>query len=111
MTAAGLAEHTGLKERWLLEWLRGQAAAQLVDSADGETFELSAEAAAVLSDETGLSFAAGAFSSPMPPETLDKLAEAFRTGIGLSYEELGPNAAHRTERTPAQTRWATGREA
>jgi SAM-dependent methyltransferase len=24
--------------------------------------------------------------------------DAFKTGIGLSYEELGPNAAHRTER-------------
>jgi len=98
MTAAELADRTGLKERWLLEWLRGQAAARLVDSSDGEIFELSAEGATVLSDEASLSFAAGAFSSPMHPETLDKLAEAFKTGVGLSYEDLGPNAAHRTER-------------
>ena len=98
MTAADLAGRTGLKERWLLEGLRGQAAARLVDSSDGENFELSSESAAVLSDEASLSFAAGAFSSPMHPDTLDKLAEAFKTGVGLSYEELGPNAAHRTER-------------
>jgi len=98
MSATDLAQRTGLKERWLLEWLRGQAAARLVDSADGETFELTPEGAAVLADEENLSFAAGAFSSHMPPETMDKLADAFKTGIGLSYEELGPNAAHRTER-------------
>ena len=98
MRAVDLADRTGLKERWLLEWLRGQAAARLIDSSDGEIFELSAESAAVLSDEASLSFAAGAFSSTMHPETLDKLADAFKTGIGLSYQDLGPNAAHRTER-------------
>ncbi len=99
LTAAGLADKTGLKERWLLEWLRGQAAARLLDSNDGEHFELSAEGAAVLSDEQGsLAFAAGAFSGGTPPDTVDKIIAAFSTGIGLSYEELGPNAAHRTER-------------
>src|SRR4051794_5480911 len=36
VTSAELAERTGLQERWLREWLRGQAAAGLVDSADGE---------------------------------------------------------------------------
>jgi SAM-dependent methyltransferase len=55
--------------------------------------------AQVLANEEGsLSFAAGAFSGQTPPETVDKLVEAFRTGIGLSYQDLGPNAAHRTER-------------
>ena len=99
VTAGELAAKTGLKERWLLEWLRGQAAARLLDSSDGERFELSPVGAAVLADEEGsLAFAAGAFSSPIPPETTDKLVDAFSTGIGLSYEELGPNAAHRTER-------------
>ena len=99
VTAEELAAKTGLKERWLLEWLRGQAAARLLDSSDGDRFELSPVGAAVLADEEGsLAFAAGAFSSPIPPETTEKLVDAFRTGIGLSYEELGPNAAHRTER-------------
>jgi SAM-dependent methyltransferase len=99
VSAAQLAEITGLKERWLLEWLRGQAAARLLEYHDGDLFELSPEGAAVLADETdSLSFAGGAFSGAAPPETVDKLIEAFKTGIGLSYEELGPNAAHRTER-------------
>ncbi len=99
VTAAELADRTGLKERWLLEWLRGQAAARLLDYHDGDRFELTAVGAAVLADEDdSLAFAAGAFSGATPPETVDKLIEAFKTGIGLSYEELGPNAAHRTER-------------
>jgi SAM-dependent methyltransferase len=98
-TAAELAAKTNLKERWLLEWLRGQAAARLLDYHDGDRFELTRVGAAVLADEAGsLAFAAGAFAGQTPPETVDKLLDAFKTGIGLSYEELGPNAAHRTER-------------
>ncbi len=99
LSAAALAEKTGLQERWLFEWLRGQAAARLVDYHDPDRFELSEEGAAVLADENGsLSFAAGAFAGPTAPATVTKIIDAFRTGIGLSYEELGPNAAHRTER-------------
>lgn len=99
LTAAELAERTGLQERWLLEWLRGQAAARLLNYHDGDRFELTPVGAAVLADEEGsLAFAGGAFAGQTPPETVDKLLKAFRTGIGLSYEELGPNAAHRTER-------------
>ena len=99
VTARELAERTGLKERWLLEWLKNQAAARLVQYHEGDRFELSQVGAAVLVDEeNSLAFAAGAFTSMMPPETVDKLVEAFKTGIGLSYQELGPNAAHRTER-------------
>jgi SAM-dependent methyltransferase len=99
ISARELAVKTGLKERWLLEWLRGQAAARLLNYHEGDLFELSAEGAEVLANEEGsLAFAAGAFSGQTPPETVDKLVEAFRTGIGLSYQDLGPNAAHRTER-------------
>ncbi|HIG40966.1 MAG: class I SAM-dependent methyltransferase [bacterium] len=99
VTAKELAEKTQLQERWLLEWLRGQAAARILEYDGNDHFELSVEGAEVLSkEETSLSFAAGAFSGGFPPETIDKLVDAFKTGIGLSYEELGPNAAHRTER-------------
>lgn len=99
VSAAELAERTGLQERWLLEWLRGQAGARLLNYHDPDRFELTPVGAAVLADEEGsLAFAAGAFTGQTPPETVDKLIDAFRTGIGLSYQELGPNAAHRTER-------------
>ncbi len=100
VTAAGLADRTGLHERWLLEWLRSQAAARLIDTADGEVFELSVEAAEVLADEEGsIWFAAGAFQGGVaPPEVVDRLADAFRTGRGLTYDDLGPSAAHGVER-------------
>ena len=101
VTAAELAERTGLKERWLMEWLRGQAAARLISyhHGDEDRFELTGVGSRVLADEQGsLAFAAGAFSGQTPPETVDKLIDAFRTGVGLSYQDLGPNAAHRTER-------------
>ncbi|QGG93772.1 class I SAM-dependent methyltransferase [Actinomarinicola tropica] len=99
VTAAELAATTGYDERWVLEWLRGNAAAELLDSADGTTFALSPEGAAVLADEhDSLAFAAGAFGAPMEPAVVDDLADAFRTGQGLPYDRLGPSGAHRTER-------------
>jgi 2-polyprenyl-3-methyl-5-hydroxy-6-metoxy-1,4-benzoquinol methylase len=99
VSAEELAERTGLKQRWLLEWLRGQAAARLLDYHEGDRFELSAIGAAVLADEEGsTAFAAGAFGAPSGPEMVERLADAFRTGIGISYQDHGPNAAHRTER-------------
>jgi len=99
LSAKELADRTGLKERWLLEWLKGQTAARLLDYHDDDRFELTAVGAAVLADEEGSSaFAAGAFGAPGGPEMAEKLADAFRTGIGLSYQDHGPNAAHRTER-------------
>src|SRR6185437_6779909 len=38
MTAQDLADQTGLHPRWLREWLRGNAAADLLASNDGERF-------------------------------------------------------------------------
>ncbi|HET6794794.1 MAG TPA: class I SAM-dependent methyltransferase, partial [Acidimicrobiales bacterium] len=101
LTTSDLAAATGLHERWLLEWLRSQAAAGLIDSEDGSTFELGPAAEAVLADEgDSLWFAAGAFHGGVaPPDVVDKLADAFRTGQGLTYDDQGPSAAHRVERT------------
>ena len=107
LTSTQLADETGLNERWVREWLLGQAAAGLLeyhdpnDRDDPSTarFELTDIAAEVLAnEETSLEFAAGAFTSPVDGPTIDRIAEAFKTGIGLSYQQLGPCAAHRTER-------------
>jgi len=100
LTPAELAARAGgLSERWVLEWLRGQAAAKLVEYRGDDRFELTPIGAAVLADESGsLAFAAGAFGGGFSPELVDGLAEAFRTGIGLTYDHQGPSAAHRTER-------------
>jgi hypothetical protein len=99
VTAGELAARTNLNERWLLEWLRGQAAAGLLEYHREDRFELTRVGAAVLADEKdSLAFAAGAFNVPTAPDVVDGLADAFRTGVGLSYDQLGPCAAHRTER-------------
>ena len=100
LQASELAAKTGLQERWLLEWLRSQAAAGLVESPDGVCFEMSAVAEPVLSDEEGsLWFAAGAcHGGAVPSDIVDRLADAFQTGTGLTYDELGPSAAHVVER-------------
>ncbi len=43
LSAAQLASITGYKERWLLEWLRGQAAAKLLEYHNPDLFELTPE--------------------------------------------------------------------
>jgi 2-polyprenyl-3-methyl-5-hydroxy-6-metoxy-1,4-benzoquinol methylase len=100
LTPAELAQRAGgLAERWVLEWLRGQAAARLVEYRGEDRFELTPVGAAVLADEEqSLAFAAGAFGGGFAPEMVDRLADAFRTGVGLTYDMQGANAAHRTER-------------
>ena len=101
LTPSALAAKTGLDKRWVREWLRGQAAARLIDANDDATsFALSREGALVLAqEEDSLAFAAGAFSGGMaPPDVVDALADAFRTGGGLTFDQLGPVAAHRGAR-------------
>ena len=99
MGAEELAARTGLHSRWLREWLRGNAAADLLTSEDGERFELTAAGAMVLTREAdSLQFAAGAFGPPPEPALVDELADAFRTGTGLAYDRHGAAGVHVTER-------------
>ncbi len=99
VTAEDFASRTGLHPRWLYEWLRGNAAADLLASEDGEQFELTAAGALVLArEEESLQFAAGAFGPPPEPALVDDLADAFRTGTGLPYDRHGAEGVHRTER-------------
>jgi hypothetical protein len=99
VTAEELAGRTGLHPRWLREWLRGNAAADLLVSDDGERCELTAVGARVLTHEDdSLQFAAGAFGLPPDPALVDDLADAFRTGSGLPYDRHGTAGVHQTER-------------
>src|SRR5215469_9224359 len=87
VTPAALAAKTELNERWVREWLRGQAAAGLIDAdGDATAFALRPEGALVLArEEDSLAFAAGAFSGGIaPPDVVDALVDAFRTGVGLT---------------------------
>jgi SAM-dependent methyltransferase len=99
LTSGDLAEATGLHERWLREWLRGQAAAGLIDYQAGR-FELSPEAAAVLADENHLAFLGYIFDSiPDRAGIVQRLPEAFRTGVGLSWDDRGEGSIQSTEFT------------
>ena len=98
VTAAELARRSGLHERWLLEWLRANAAARLLEYHDGDRFELTDVGALVLARADSPSFAASTCGEPRPFGFVDRLAEAFESGVGLSYDDLGAEAAHHVER-------------
>jgi len=92
-----LARRTGLHERWVREWLRGQAAAGLLDYADGR-FSMSPIAALVLANEQSPAFSAGAFAAlPQQMSVLEQLLDSFRTGVGLPYDAFGAEGARGVE--------------
>jgi hypothetical protein len=98
-TSAELAARTGLHERWLREWLRQQGAAGVVAYDAAERFSLSPEAVAVLADEGHPAFGGGMFSQlPQTMAILDRLPEAFASGVGLPYDAFGPEGARGVER-------------
>jgi SAM-dependent methyltransferase len=94
-TAEALAEATGLDARYLREWLLGQAAAELLETDDGETFALPAAAGPVLVDRSARTFAAWALTPPLDPGVLDGVAQSFETGVGVPYDRLGAGGASR----------------
>jgi 2-polyprenyl-3-methyl-5-hydroxy-6-metoxy-1,4-benzoquinol methylase len=99
VNSAELAAATGLKERWLREWLYAQGAAGVLEHRGEERFALSPEGAAVLANEDHPAFGAGFFAHlPQTLAVVDKLPEAFRTGLGLPYDAFGPEGAAGIER-------------
>jgi 2-polyprenyl-3-methyl-5-hydroxy-6-metoxy-1,4-benzoquinol methylase len=100
LTSHELAARTQLDERWLREWLRGQAAAELIEYRGEGRFELSPEGAVALAQESHPAFAAGGFSGlPAQMKVLERLPEAFRTGLGLPYDAFGPDGSRGVERS------------
>jgi 2-polyprenyl-3-methyl-5-hydroxy-6-metoxy-1,4-benzoquinol methylase len=92
LTADALADATGCNRRLVREWLDGQAAGGLIgyDPA-ADTYELSAEAAAALADDTSPVFVArgmNAFASLFLDH--DKITAAFRGGGALGWGEHHP---------------------
>jgi 2-polyprenyl-3-methyl-5-hydroxy-6-metoxy-1,4-benzoquinol methylase len=99
VTSAELAQKSGLHERWIREWLYGQAAAKLIDYKGDGRFELSPENALVLANENSPFFLAGGFCAlPQQMAVLNLLPESFKSGRGLTYDQLGPEVNRGVER-------------
>lgn len=81
-TIESLAERTGLHPRWVEEWLHAVTAAKLLNLSDG-VFSMSPEMAVVLARAGQPGFVGSIFGAPLTPTTIDRLAEAFKTGVGF----------------------------
>lgn len=99
LTSTELASKTGLHERWVREWIRGQAASGLIDYRGEDRFELSPEIALFLANEDSPKLAVGIFSDlPQRMAVVEQLPESFRTGLGLPYDARGAEGARGIER-------------
>ena len=88
-TSAQLAERTGTTERYVREWLAGQAASGYIDyDATTRTFSLSPEQALVFANaDSPVIMTGGFYSLQAIYESVPRMAEAFRTGKGLGWDE------------------------
>jgi 2-polyprenyl-3-methyl-5-hydroxy-6-metoxy-1,4-benzoquinol methylase len=99
ITASKLAEHTGLSERYLTEWLDQQAIGGIIDVENGtgdpktRRYSISPEHTVVMTDKTSPAYIAfvGKFFEAVGRIT-DDLVTAFRTGEGVPYAAYGPEA-------------------
>ena len=100
VSSEDLAEKTGLHERWIREWLRHQAANKQIEYlVDTDQFFLTPEAAVVLCDsDNPFYFATGFEAVAAMRSAVDKLPDAFRSGLGMSYDDHGAGCACNVEK-------------
>jgi len=98
-TAPHLAERTGTHPRYAREWLEQQAVAgyltvdDVAAMPDERCYTLPDEHRAVLVDEVDPNYAAPLARMAMTfTRNVPRLAEAYRTGGGLSWADMGPEA-------------------
>jgi len=89
MTAAEIAESSGVAERYVREWASAQAASGYLEyDADGETFTLTPEVAMAFADENSPVYLLGGYSLiGSVYKDRDELAERFRSGDGFGWHE------------------------
>jgi SAM-dependent methyltransferase len=88
-TAEQLAQRTGTDQRYVAEWLRGQAAGGYVScDPDSEQFSLTEEQAFALADPGGPLYLPGAFVLALGTLRAEsQITDAFRTGAGMGWHE------------------------
>ena len=91
---------TGLSERWLREWLYQQGAAGVLAHRGERPLRALARGRARCSPTRTIRPSAPASSRSCPHMigVVERLPEAFRTGVGLPYDALGPEGARGIER-------------
>jgi 2-polyprenyl-3-methyl-5-hydroxy-6-metoxy-1,4-benzoquinol methylase len=89
ITLEDLAARTNLSQRYLKEWLGSMVAANYVEyRTDSQTYFLPPEHAVSLADEDSLFFFGGFISGIIPNLAVaPKVADAFKTGKGVSISE------------------------
>ena len=94
-TSDELAAATGLHERWIREWLRHQACNQQLEyDAATDSFSMSPEVNAVLCDEDSpYYFASGFQAFAALRDSVNRLPDSFKTGLGMRFDEHGPGCA------------------
>jgi SAM-dependent methyltransferase len=98
-TPGEVAAEAGVAERYVREWLAGQAAGGYVtyDPASGR-YSLTEEQAFLLADAAGLQ-AASAFHIPVAvAKNIERITEAFRTGGGFPWHDHDPALFEGVER-------------
>ena len=98
LTSAELATAAGCAERYVREWLNGQAASGYVTYADGR-YALSEEQATAFTDESSPACVIGGFQAMLAAtRAIDRLTVVFRTGEGLGWHEHHDDLFCGTER-------------
>jgi len=98
LTSAELATAAGCAERYVREWLNGQAASGYVTYVDGR-YALDEEQATAFTDESSPACVIGGFQGMMAAtRAIDRLTVLFRTGEGLGWHEHHDDLFRGTER-------------
>src|SRR5215469_18681897 len=86
---AKLASRTGLDERYVREWLANQAASGYVNyEPTSRCFSMSAEQKAVFADpESPVAMTGGFYAAASVYHDEARMAEAFRSGAGLAWQD------------------------
>jgi ubiquinone/menaquinone biosynthesis C-methylase UbiE len=88
-TAEGLAARTRTNPRYVVEWLRGQAAGGYVEyDGDSDLYSMTEEQAFAMTNPDGPLYAPGAFVLALGTlRSVPRITEAFRTGTGMGWHE------------------------
>jgi 2-polyprenyl-3-methyl-5-hydroxy-6-metoxy-1,4-benzoquinol methylase len=89
VTSQQLSERTGVRERYVREWLKANAASKYADyDATTDTYSLSPEQAfALAEDDTALDLPGFHYMIASCMRDQEKLADAFREGRGFGWHE------------------------